>query len=82
MMKPSEIFMNRGSLNILECIECSFAGGPMLRRSDNAVIGVVSFCTLRHVEENIESAQVSTYIPHYYTWIKQVTGIDFSRSML
>lgn len=54
----------------------------MLRRSDNAVIGVVSFTNLKRVRENMESVQVFTYIPYYYAWIKHVTGIDYSRSML
>lgn len=51
-------------------------GGPLMRKSDNALVGIISFSDLSAL--NRGAIQGFTYVPHFYPWIKNITGIDFS----
>lgn len=51
-------------------------GGPLIRASDSALLGVVSFGYPGIPANGGRGLQVFAFVPHYYKWIAHVTGLE------
>lgn len=48
-----------------------FVGGPMIRKHDGALIGVISMGNANH--------QIFSSVPYYFNWISHKTGIKMPK---
>lgn len=65
-----------------EKIVLLLSGGPLLRSSDKAIIGITSYAEMAAKELNRKYpviVQVFTNVHYYFDWISEITGLDMPK---
>lgn len=51
-------------------------GGPLIRQRDDAFLGVASMVFYAENPKDTPSHQIFAFVPHYYEWIREKTGLS------
>lgn len=68
--------LKKSFFRILICLlQIQIQGGPMVKKSDGSLIGILSFAH-GTTDPPVIEVQVYTRVHAYYDWIKEMTGIS------